>query len=150
MQIREVRQNQKTLKEKIQNADKVTVYRETGERELVSTEMLVPGDVIEIPRQGCLMHCDAVLVTGTCVVNESMLTGESMPVIKTPLPNPQGSNNDLAFNVREHSRHILFCGTQVVQTRHFSKESVRAVVVRTGLSDLKQLLQVNYEIIITS
>jgi len=42
----------------------------------VSSEDLVPGDVIEIPRTGCLMQCDAVLVTGNCIVNESMLTGE--------------------------------------------------------------------------
>ena len=37
---------------------------------------LVPGDMIEVPRQGCIMQCDAVLVTGNCIVNESMLTGE--------------------------------------------------------------------------
>jgi P-type E1-E2 ATPase len=46
---------------------------------------LVPGDVIEIPANGCLMSCDAVLVSGTCIVNESMLTGESVPVTKTAL-----------------------------------------------------------------
>jgi len=36
----------------------------------------VPGDVIEIPRTGCIMQCDAVLVAGNCIVNESMLTGK--------------------------------------------------------------------------
>ena len=41
----------------------------------VSSDELVPGDVIEIPRRGCDMLCDAVLVTGNCIVNESMLTG---------------------------------------------------------------------------
>ena len=53
-------------------------------QEIISTE-LVPGDVIEIPASGCLMACDAVLVTGTCIANESMLTGESVPVTKTSL-----------------------------------------------------------------
>lgn len=43
--------------------------------EVVSTELLVPGDVLEIPAHGCTMHCDAVLLTGNCIVNESMLTG---------------------------------------------------------------------------
>ena len=28
------------------------------------------------------MECDAVLIEGTCVVNESMLTGESIPITK--------------------------------------------------------------------
>lgn len=36
---------------------------------------LVPGDVIVIPPNGCLMPCDAVLIAGNCIVNESMLTG---------------------------------------------------------------------------
>jgi P-type E1-E2 ATPase len=36
----------------------------------------VPGDVIEIPRDGCIMQCDAVLLGGNCIVNESMLTGK--------------------------------------------------------------------------
>lgn len=36
---------------------------------------LVPGDVIVIPPSGCLVPCDAVLIAGTCIVNESALTG---------------------------------------------------------------------------
>lgn len=39
--------------------------------------MLVPGDIIEVPRHGCTMYCDAVLVTGNCIVDESMLTGDN-------------------------------------------------------------------------
>ena len=41
----------------------------------VMEEEIVPGDVIVLPSQGCLMTCDAVLLTGNCIVNESMLTG---------------------------------------------------------------------------
>lgn len=37
---------------------------------------LVPGDVIAIPPLGCHMACDAVLIAGNCIVNESMLTGK--------------------------------------------------------------------------
>ena len=44
--------------------------------EEVSSEDLVPGDVIVIPPQGVLMHSDAALISGNCIVNESMLTGE--------------------------------------------------------------------------
>lgn len=36
----------------------------------------MPGDIIEVPRRGCFMQCDAVLISGNCIVNESMLTGE--------------------------------------------------------------------------
>ena len=45
--------------------------------ETIPSEQLVPGDLLVIPRQGCVMQCDAVLLKGNCIVNESMLTGES-------------------------------------------------------------------------
>uniref|UniRef100_A0A3B4XTS7 ATPase 13A3 n=1 Tax=Seriola lalandi dorsalis TaxID=1841481 RepID=A0A3B4XTS7_SERLL len=91
--------------------------------EAMSTE-LVPGDVVIIPANGMIMPCDAVLIHGTCIVNESMLTGESVPVTKTSLP-------------KEHKRHTLFCGTHVIQTRFYTGELVKAVVVRTGFSTEK-------------
>lgn len=43
--------------------------------EIFSTD-LVPGDVMVIPLNGTVMPCDAVLINGTCIVNESMLTGK--------------------------------------------------------------------------
>lgn len=42
--------------------------------EILSTN-LVPGDIMLIPSNGTIMPCDAVLLSGTCIVNESMLTG---------------------------------------------------------------------------
>ena len=41
----------------------------------IPTTQLVPGDVIIVPGRGCMMTCDAVLVSGNAIVNESMLTG---------------------------------------------------------------------------
>ena len=37
--------------------------------------LMLPCDVIEIPLHCCVMQCDAVLISGNCIVNESMLTG---------------------------------------------------------------------------
>ena len=49
----------------------------------MSSKELVPGDLLLLPTNGgYMMECDAVLVEGTCVVNESMLTGESIPITK--------------------------------------------------------------------
>jgi cation-transporting ATPase 13A3/4/5 len=42
----------------------------------ISAGRLVPGDVIVIPPRGCIMACDALLLSGNCIVNESMLTGK--------------------------------------------------------------------------
>ena len=41
----------------------------------MSSESLVPGDVLVIPPSGLALPCDAALLTGHAVVNEAMLTG---------------------------------------------------------------------------
>lgn len=79
------------------------------------------------------MPCDAVLLTGNCILNESMLTGESVPVTKTPIP----SSNEVIYDTKEHARHTLFCGTKVIQTRYYGSEKVLAVVIRTGFNTSK-------------
>ena len=99
--------------------------------EEVPSDKLVPGDVIEIPsNHSSSMTCDAVLINGTCILNESMLTGESVPVVKSPLPIPENVNE--IFNVEAHKRNTLFNGTKVVQTRNYDGSRVLAVVIRTG------------------
>jgi cation-transporting ATPase 13A2 len=50
-------------------------------RSTVQSETLLPGDLIEITDQ-MVLPCDIVLLSGQCVVNESMLTGESTPGIQ--------------------------------------------------------------------
>ncbi|KAM9790634.1 LOW QUALITY PROTEIN: polyamine-transporting ATPase 13A3-like [Syngnathus typhle] len=103
--------------------------------QIMSTE-LVPGDVISIPTNGMIMPCDAVLLCGTCTVNESMLTGESVPVMKTSLPG-FGKEANKIYNSEEHKRHALFCGSHVIQSHFYADEPVKAVVVRTGFSTQK-------------
>ena len=54
---------------------------------MMSSVELVPGDVVLLATSGgYMMECDAVLVEGSAVVNESMLTGESIPITKV-VPN---------------------------------------------------------------
>lgn len=137
--IYQTRQIQRALRNTIHATEVVRVCRDDEFIEIPS-EDLVPGDVIEVPRSGCMMQCDAVLVSGNCIVNESMLTGESVPVLKTPLPNPIRRAKDSPeefFKIDDHSRHVLFCGTNVIQTRYYEKQRVRAVVIRTGFTTAK-------------
>jgi cation-transporting ATPase 13A3/4/5 len=72
-----VLQKQKNLHSTVHSSDMVTVIRgDTRLEERISTDDLVPGDVMVVPSHGCVMHCDAALLTGKCIMNESMLTGE--------------------------------------------------------------------------
>ncbi|XP_022343828.2 polyamine-transporting ATPase 13A3-like isoform X2 [Crassostrea virginica] len=138
--IYQTRKMQRALRNTIQSSTLVSVCRENGEFVEIHSDDLVPGDIIEIPRRGCMMQCDAVLLTGNCIVNESMLTGESVPITKTPLPNSgapavesnQSDHPDVKFHMKDHAKHVLFCGTEVIQTRFYGNQKVKAVVIRTG------------------
>lgn len=59
----------------MQNTGSALIVNEKGEITEVPTHYLVPGDIIEIPSAGCTMQCDAVLLSGNCILDESMLTG---------------------------------------------------------------------------
>ncbi|XP_067826649.1 cation-transporting ATPase 13A2 isoform X2 [Heptranchias perlo] len=122
-----------TLRNMVKLTVNVQVRRDTGEEEMVNSQDLVPGDCIVIPDDGIQVPCDVALLTGECMVNESMLTGESVPVMKTPLP-----DQDANYSHEEHKRHTLFCGTQVVQSKNYTMDQqVVAVVVRTGFCTAK-------------
>lgn len=68
---------------------------------------------------------------------QSVPPGESVPVTKTDLPNPsdpgqKGAETADIYCMEAHKRHTLFCGTHVIQTRFYSGQLVKAVVVRIG------------------
>lgn len=116
--------------------DTSTVVRPDELDEVVDNSNLVPGDLVVIPPNGCIMSCDMVLVTGTAIVNESMLTGESVPVTKSCLPQLDVANDE-TYSPEMHRRHTIFAGTQVIQTRYYGEHRVMAVVVTTGFSTAK-------------
>ncbi|XP_015834823.1 polyamine-transporting ATPase 13A3 isoform X2 [Tribolium castaneum] len=96
---------------------------------------LVPGDLIVLPKANFVLPCDVVLLTGQCIVNESVLTGESVPVTKTALH----SSNEI-YNPNTHKRHTLFSGTFMIQSRYYGGEDVLARVVTTGFNTTKGAL----------
>lgn len=48
----------------------------------IDPEELVPGDLIVLPAADYIMPCDAVLLTGQSIVNESVLTGKTFNQLK--------------------------------------------------------------------
>lgn len=53
------------------------LYFSTGFKELES-HYLVPGDVFLLDGKKLSLPCDAVLIDGSCIVNEGMLTGTAL------------------------------------------------------------------------
>ncbi|XP_072264322.1 probable cation-transporting ATPase 13A4, partial [Pyxicephalus adspersus] len=116
------------------NNIKVSVYGKQKGVYQEESRHLAPGDVLVIERNS-LLPCDALLISGGCIVNESMLTGESIPVTKTPLPKTDNTEPWKTHSVHDYKRHVLFCGTQVIQTK--SADYVKAIVLRTGFNTAK-------------
>ena len=78
------------------------------------------------------MPCDAVLLSGSCIVNESMLTGESTPEIKQELPNYNPEDPHHLYSPGTDKRYTLYGGTAIIQTRYGGYRRVLALAIRTG------------------
>ncbi|KAH3898889.1 related to Vacuolar cation-transporting ATPase YPK9 [Saccharomycodes ludwigii] len=109
-----------------------------------SSSDLVPGDIFEVTDPELdAFPCDCVLLSGEVLTNESMLTGESVPVSKTPIP----SENLMAqllidFESSKLSpqvcKSVLFNGTKLVRAKPDPETHISiAMCVRTGFSTTK-------------
>jgi cation-transporting ATPase 13A3/4/5 len=108
--IYETIRNTKRIREMAYYTCPVKVLRNgrNGPLSEMGSDNLAPGDIVEIPEY-LVMPCDMTLLTGSCIVNESMLTGESIPVIKNALP----FTNDI-YNPSSDSKYTLYAGTKVI------------------------------------
>jgi cation-transporting ATPase 13A3/4/5 len=127
----ETRKNLKTIRTMAYYECPLNVLRGGDMQEMSSTEV-VPGDVIEIP-DNCKMPCDAALISGGAIMDEAMLTGESIPVLKDPLPYISSSQYDIDLD----KRHTLYEGTFVIQTRNAGNSKSLGIVCRTGYMTMK-------------
>jgi len=109
----------------------------------VSSEDLVPGDVVNIMEENLtLFPADMLLLSGDVIVNESMLTGESVPIAKIPVKDKEFArwNEGVPIDA-ETAKSFLYTGTKVIRVRGVltptSGEQALAVVVRTGFNTTK-------------
>ncbi|RCH94500.1 hypothetical protein CU098_004274, partial [Rhizopus stolonifer] len=123
------------IKEMAEHVTDVTVLRD-GQWVSASSANLVPGDVFEV-EENTLVPCDAVILSGTVVVNESSLTGEAMPIRKFAIP-----DDDNMYEMNGSGKvNTLFAGTIVSQTTPAPTVGrVFALALRTGISSEKGML----------
>lgn len=119
----------------------VNVYR-AGAWKFIHSKDLVPGDIMHLDNPTGVIPCDAILLSGDCIINESMLTGESIPVSKIPATKEEVQ--ELQSKKEINSRSFLFCGTKIIRVRApvVNNESPVlsapvAIVVRTGFDTMK-------------
>ncbi|KAM6159823.1 putative cation-transporting ATPase 13A4 [Erethizon dorsatum] len=137
--VYDLRQQSVKLHHLVEAHNSITVSvcgRKSGVQELES-RFLVPGDLLILTGNKVQMPCDAILIDGSCVVDEGMLTGESIPVTKTPLPKTDSPLPWKTQSEADYKRHILFCGTEVIQAKPACSRTVRAVVLQTGFNTAK-------------
>eukprot|EP01041_Mallomonas_annulata_P008208 gene8208-16880_t len=105
------------------------------EIQTILTSTLLPGDRVIITDDMCL-PCDVILIDGRAVVDESMLTGESVPVTKQPF---DISENEI--DAIKNASNILFSGTKILSASGGNIENNMkgcvAIVFRTGFRSAK-------------
>ncbi|XP_063975662.1 endoplasmic reticulum transmembrane helix translocase [Diachasmimorpha longicaudata] len=142
MLVRQQLRNMAEIRKMGTNPYMMNVYRNRRWR-MMFIDQLVPGDIVSLIRSQSdqLVPCDILLLRGQCVVDESMLTGESVPQMKESVEEIE-PNQDLNID-REHKIHVLFGGTKIVQHTPLSKvtsglnptdKGCVGYVLRTGFS----------------
>eukprot|EP00736_Rhodelphis_marinus_P001278 Rmarinus@m.10742 len=126
----ETRRNLKRLHTMAHQVYPVDVMDSQGNWKTVMSDELIPGDLIRL-RHDFTAPCDALVLSGEFIVNESMLTGESIPVVKYAMPRTE---NVLKTPPK---KHVVYCGTHIIQCRAAENEDVVCRVWRTGFSSVK-------------
>ena len=134
-----------------------------GKWKIIESDQLVPGDIIDSLSNGedengeasslAALPCDCIMLEGDAIVNESMLTGESVPVVKS------GTNTKIMREVlcngkdlKSMEKHLLSGGTKLIRVRPGEEDltspqdedqstiqsaATRSLVVKTGFNTAK-------------
>ncbi|EJD52718.1 Ca-transporting ATPase [Auricularia subglabra TFB-10046 SS5] len=116
-----------------------------GKWETVNSENLVPGDLVNLMHPDlAIVPADILLLSGDAIVNESMLTGESVPVSKTPIKDAALAEWREGREIStEMAKGFLYAGTRIIRVRGASGDDAQpavAMVVRTGFNTTKGAL----------
>nr|CDP26750.1 Putative type V cation-transporting ATPase [Podospora anserina S mat+] len=102
----------------------IYVYR-LGKWTEIQSDKLLPGDLVSVSRtkEDSGVACDMILVEGTAIVNEAMLSGESTPLLKDSIQLRPGEAEIDIEGLDKNS--FLWGGTKVLQITHGNTEEER-------------------------
>ncbi|CCM06202.1 uncharacterized protein FIBRA_08445 [Fibroporia radiculosa] len=108
--------------------------RRDGKWATIQSDELLPGDVVSVARHQTETNvpADVLLIQGTCIVNEAMLSGESTPLLKESIALLETAER---LDVDEaHKNYVLFSGTKLLQADggETPDGGCLGVVLRTG------------------
>ncbi|KAK6202685.1 P-type ATPase [Scheffersomyces amazonensis] len=92
----------------------IYVFRDNKWKQLTTTQLL-PGDLVSVTRthDDSALPCDLLLLDGTAIVNEAMLSGESTPLLKESIKLRPSDDNLQPEGFDKNS--ILHGGTSALQ-----------------------------------
>jgi hypothetical protein len=108
---------------------------------VIPAALLVPGDLFIVDEGPCVV--DAVILRGQAIVDESSLTGESMPVHKVAIDKTSSASGSVfsagskeaakadEYNASRHKKHTLWAGTSIMQGGGEFGEAI-GLVLKTG------------------
>ena len=109
-------QNFKRLRAMRVAPQQILIYRKDKWHQIMSSEVY-PGDIISIKRDATAkkqnVPCDLLILSGSAVVNEAILTGESQPLVKESIATKDEVDHQLDIN-GPHKVHILHSGTDIL------------------------------------
>ncbi|KAL2173165.1 uncharacterized protein P884DRAFT_102491 [Thermothelomyces heterothallicus CBS 202.75] len=102
----------------------IYVFR-LGKWTQIQSDKLLPGDLVSVTRtkEDSGVACDMILVEGTAIVNEAMLSGESTPLLKDSIQLRPGDAPVDPEGLDKNS--LLWGGTKVLQITHGSADEER-------------------------
>lgn len=105
----------------------IYVYRQNKWTE-VQSDKLLPGDLVSVGRtkEDSGVACDMLLVEGSVIVNEAMLSGESTPLLKDSI-RLRPADARLEPEALDKTA-FLYGGTKVLQITHSNSEEERPVL----------------------
>ncbi|CAO3683791.1 unnamed protein product [Rhizopus stolonifer] len=116
------------IKKMAEFTDEIKILRD-GQWIQTSTSSLVPGDIFEVA-EGKTAPCDAVILTGNIVADESSLTGEPLPIRKFPVRKDDPTPYDKMGTAKIST---IYAGTIISQAQRTESETpVTALVTNTG------------------